>query len=232
MCWGYLTGRASSSLLGVSINPYLILILAALPDIDLVLGVFGIQHRTLTHSLIFWSLAFVPFFVKYRKRSIPYYLAPVQHIIFGDFIVGNNTPPLWPITRYYFNLGYNLLSPENIALEATGLALFLLLMIATKYGRTSFFQKNNKHHALNILAIVPLVSFVVFVYSYGWIADLLVDYGLLRPSRLLDSTPVVIENQLFPYALAMHVILICALSMPLVCRLITRASDMKLKNKS
>jgi len=79
MCWGFVTGRMASSLLHVSTNPYLLLLIAAIPDIDLLLGVFGIKHRTWTHSIILWSLLFLPFFVIYRKSSIPYFVAAVQH---------------------------------------------------------------------------------------------------------------------------------------------------------
>jgi len=231
MCWGYIAGKATSSFLRISFNPYLVLLLAALPDIDLLLGIFGIQHRTWTHSILFWSLAFVPLFVKYRKRSIPYFVAPIQHIIFGDAIVGAWNRPLWPLfTNFNFTLGYSLLSIENIVLEATGLAIFLVLMFATKNGRMSFFE-NNKRKVLNILPIVPLVSFVFFLSSYGWIANMLVDNGILKQTRLLDSIPVVVQHQLFPYAIAMHVLLICALSIPLIWGFKTRSKDMAVNNK-
>ena len=230
MCWGYITGKASSSLLGVSINPYLILFLAALPDIDLLLGVLGVEHRTWTHSIFLWSLVFVPLFVKYRKRSIPYFVAPIQHILFGDAIVGAWNRPLYPLSNFNFSLGHGLLSIENILLEATGLAIFLLLMFATKDGRASFFR-NNRRKALNILPIAPLVAFVIFVYSYGWIANFMIENGLLEPSRLLDSTPILVENKLFPYAIAMHLVLICALIVPMVWGFKTRTKERPVDSK-
>jgi len=224
MCWGYVIGKASSSFLRVSINPYLILFLAALPDIDLLLGVLGVEHRTWTHSIFLWSLVFVPFFVKYRTRSVPYFLAPIQHILFGDVFVGSWNRPLWPVSNVNFASGHSLLSIENIALEATGLVIFLLLMFATKDGRASFF-KNNRHKALNVLPILPLVAFVLFVYSYGWLGTLLVKNDVLEPSQLLDNTPIVVENKLFPYAIAIHLVLICALLAPLIWGFKTRARE-------
>jgi hypothetical protein len=200
----------SSSILGVSANPYLVLFLAALPDIDLLLGILGIEHRTWTHSVLLWSIAFAPFFVKYRKHTIPYFVAPIQHIILGDAIVGSWNTPFWPLSFFNLTLGHGLLSMENIALEAAGLAIFLLLVLATREGRLTFFGKN-KRKVLGILALLPLIGFVFFVYLYDELVDVLVDNHVLMAGELLDSTPTVTKHQLFPYVLAMHLILISVL---------------------
>ena len=81
-----------------------------LPDIDLLLGPFGIPHRTLTHSIIFWSLLFVPFFVKYRVAAFPYFVGVASHILFGDLIVGR-TVFLWPWTEVVVGAGLSIFSP-------------------------------------------------------------------------------------------------------------------------
>jgi membrane-bound metal-dependent hydrolase YbcI (DUF457 family) len=215
MCWGYVTGRATGSLLGVSANPFLLLFLAALPDIDLLLGIFGIQHRTWTHSLLIWSLVFAPLFILYKKRSIPYFIAPIQHIIFGDAMVGSWNRPLWPVSQFNFTLGYNLFSVELFALEAIGLAIFMLLVLATKSGRNRFFTQPSKR-VLAVLPLVMLVGFVVFVMSYAWASDTLVDWKILREDVLIDDLPTTAQNPIFALDLAMHLILIGLLSASLV----------------
>src|SRR5262245_60137552 len=141
MAWGYLIGRSSAIPLKVSINPYILIFLAAIPDIDLLLGLTGIRHRTWTHSVLIWTLIFVPFFIIYRKRSIPYFLAPIQHILFGDFVVGYYNSPLWPVNTSKFSLNYGLLSYENLALEAIGLAGFLLWAVLSADERKKFIAK-------------------------------------------------------------------------------------------
>jgi membrane-bound metal-dependent hydrolase YbcI (DUF457 family) len=215
MVWGYVVGRTSSSILKVSVNPYLLLFLAALPDIDLLLGIVGIQHRTWTHSVLVWSVIFAPLFVMYRKRSIPYFLAPIQHIIFGDAIVGAWNRPLYPISHFNFSLGYGLLSIENIALEAAGLGIFILLVLATKNARRAFFFTSRK--ALAIPSLVFLVGFVMFLFSYSWISEVLLqDFSIFREDRLLDSIPSAVRHPLFPYAIAMHLILMGVISASLV----------------
>ncbi|MFY3740869.1 MAG: membrane-bound metal-dependent hydrolase YbcI (DUF457 family) [Candidatus Nitrosomirales archaeon] len=224
MCWGYLTGKASSSLLRVNANPYLLMFLAALPDIDLLLGIVGINHRTWTHSILLWSVVFVPFFVIYRKRSVPYFIAPIQHIIFGDAIVGAWNRPFYPLSHFNFALGYSLFSIEVVALEAAGLAIFLLLTLATKRARISFFVNSNR----KVLAVLPLVlvaGFVLFILSYSAISDLFVDWGILREDRLLDTVPIAVQHPLFPYVLAMHLILIGILSASLLLSLNKKTSS-------
>src|SRR3989442_5479541 len=126
MCWGYIIGKATSSAFHVKVNPYLLLFLGAIPDVDLLLGIFGIQHRTWTHSILIWSIIFVPFFIKYRATALPYFVSVIQHIAFGDTVVGRNTP-FWPLSDLNLSLGYNLFSPQNLILEGAGLALFFVI---------------------------------------------------------------------------------------------------------
>jgi hypothetical protein len=170
---------------------------------------------------------FDPFFVKYRKRSIPYFLAPIQHIVFGDAIVGAWNRPLYPINHFNLNLGYSLFSVENIALEAAGLAIFLVIVLATKSGRLGFLGA--RRNFLVVPPLVLLVSFVFFMFSHSWITDALVDLGILRESGLLDYVPLAVQHPLFPYAVLMHLILIVVLSAPLLLGFRTRARQRVLK---
>jgi len=214
MCWGYIIGKSSSSLLRVYSNPYLLLFVAALPDIDLLLGIVGIQHRTWTHSLLVWSVLFTPLFVIYRKRSIPYFIALVQHFLFGDAVVGSWNRPLWPISQFNFSLGYSLFSVENVVLEAAGLVIFLSIILATRKGRIHFFMNPNRR-GLVVLPLMFVVGFVLFIFSHSWITDWLVGLGILRADRLLDTLPIAVQHPLFPDIVEMHLILIGILLVPL-----------------
>jgi len=42
-----------------------VLMLAVLPDVDLFLWGFGVEHHTFTHSLFFWFVLFVSFLSVY-----------------------------------------------------------------------------------------------------------------------------------------------------------------------
>lgn len=228
MCWGFITGKLCSSPLGIRVNPFLLLFLAALPDIDLVLGIFGIQHRTWTHSMLFWSLAFIPFFIKYKRTSIPYFAAVISHILLGDAIVGRNNP-FWPIGNFNFSLGYNLLSIQNIALEAAGLAIFLIWVLKSDDTRISFFGKNR--HLWSILPIVPLVGFVMFVYSYEITAGILQEHGIIGQNRLIESVPSIMASPLFSIEAALHVILLAFLTASLVLGFRKQSKEKSLKSE-
>jgi membrane-bound metal-dependent hydrolase YbcI (DUF457 family) len=220
MCWGFICGKLSASALKVTANPFLLLFLGALPDVDLLLGIVGIQHRTWTHSILIWTLVFTPFLAIYRQRAIPYFVATIQHILIGDFIVGAYNRPFWPVSQSNFNLGYSLFSIENIALEAAGLGLMIALILLKKPMQIEFFFESK---LILILPLIMLVTFLFFVFSYDWIADVLVDLRILKETRLLDSVPGALQHPMFPVAVALHIILIGILLTSLVNQVARRA---------
>ena len=217
MVWGYVIGKATSSALHVRVNPYLLLFLGAIPDVDLLLGIFGIQHRTWTHSILIWSIIFVPFFIKYRATALPYFVSVIQHIAFGDSIVGRNTP-FWPLSDLNLSLGYNLFSPQNLILEGAGLALFFVIALRSRNERIFLFEKG-KGAVLAILPIVTLLSFILFSYSYGLTRDFFVDNSLLKPDKLINTTPYIVANRFYPIEVVMHVLLATFLSASMFCKL-------------
>lgn len=225
MAWGYLIGKASSIGLKVNVNPYLLLFLAVIPDIDLLLGLTGIRHRTWTHSVLVWTLIFLPIFIIYRKKGIPYYLATVQHIVLGDFIVGYYNAPLWPVNTSRFSLNYGLLSYENLFMEALGLGLFLAWFLLSKKIRVQFLAKIKKNR-WSILPLVPIAGFIVVALSGNLIIDLFIEYEVIRSRGLLEELPSIMSNALFKVAVALHVILLLFLMVPLVQGL--RASNPQL----
>ena len=99
-----------------------VLMLGVMPDVDLLLGGFGVAHHTFTHSLFFWFVIFAPFSVVFRRKFIPYLVAVVQHFAFGDFFVGE-VMIFWPFSASYFGFNTAMVSVFDVALETAGLLL-------------------------------------------------------------------------------------------------------------
>jgi len=99
-----------------------VLMLGVLPDVDLFLWGFGVEHQTFTHSLFFWFVLFAPFLAVYRGKVIPYFVAVVQHFAFGDFLVGE-VMLFWPFSSSYFGFSNAMMSVFDVALEIGGLLL-------------------------------------------------------------------------------------------------------------
>lgn len=156
--WAYVIARSLSSVLNVRINPYLVMLLGMVPDVDILLQEY-IRHRSITHSIIFWNIAFIPFFIVYRKRSIPYFTAVVQHIMLGDVIVAS-TNILWPL-RYDVGMGYSLLSPFNIIMESIGMGIAVLLIL--RYDRIIIAR--NVNNTQGLIVIIPLLGSMLYLFA-------------------------------------------------------------------
>jgi hypothetical protein len=87
------TARASSRYRSKSgqISIVLLFIAAIVPDADFIFYEF-VGHHTVTHSIIFWSVAYLPLFLRWRMKILPYYLATLSHIL-GDILLGK--PPVF-----------------------------------------------------------------------------------------------------------------------------------------
>lgn len=168
-----------------------------LPDFDLALGVFNIQHRTLTHSLIFWSILFVPVFAKYRWSALPYFVAVTQHIFFGDLIVGR-TAILWPLD-FRLGLGLSVLSPLNLALEAAGLAMFSVIALKRK----ELLSKSSI--ALRIMVIAPLLGFVALASFSDYLLPVFLEGSDAK--HLEKNIPNFLVNPNLQVAILLHLAL-------------------------
>jgi membrane-bound metal-dependent hydrolase YbcI (DUF457 family) len=146
---GYLSGKASAKLQAVKVNVPIILVLSILPDVDILLQPFfpGI-HRGPTHSIIVLSLIFLPIFLIYRKKAVPYFVAIVSHPLIGDFFVGR-TKLLWPL-QTNFGIGIPIASSTNVVLEWSLFLLSMIVMLKTADMRR-FFQP----HLSNLLLCIP-----------------------------------------------------------------------------
>ncbi len=194
--WGYilasLTARAlrlDSAHNSYRFNPYIAMILAVIPDIDIMLYDLGIRHRSITHSILFWLVLFIPFLIVYRKRSLPYLVAVMQHIMVGDIIVGK-TRVVWPL-GYELGLGYSITSSVNITIEMIGIVIMLVL--ARSDGMLAVRRSN-------------IFSIVIIIIVLGSLFYLLIPLPI---SKFRVS-----EN--IPYVVALHVVYSAVLSISFI----------------
>ena len=151
----YLLGKSSAKLLKTNLNIPLILVLAILPDADILLGGSEL-HRGPTHSIITALLIFIPLIAIYRRKALPYLLALLSHSLIADFLIGGQIMLFWPLTTRLFGLNNNgfyigIWNPINITLEWTLFIIATIVMLKTR--DTSKFFLNNK---TNLLLIIPI----------------------------------------------------------------------------
>jgi hypothetical protein len=174
MAWAYVWAVIFAGKNRVKLFIPAILLLAVLPDVDLFFWSYGIEHHTITHSLFFWVVLFVPLLLKYRNSVIPYFVAVLQHFVFGDFVVGV-VMLFWPFSFSFFGFDYAMMSVFDVGLEVLG--LFLALGIAYFDGdlrRLVSVDKRNVFMFFPFLAVVasmlfyavdlPVVSLVSHVF--------------------------------------------------------------------
>jgi membrane-bound metal-dependent hydrolase YbcI (DUF457 family) len=157
MALAYLLSKASAARLKVSPNLPAILVLSIIPDIDILLGSDEF-HRGPTHSAVVALLVFIPLFVVYRKRAVPYFLALLSHGLIGDLIVGGNVQLLWPITASPVSLTpwlpkIEINSPINVAFELTLFTVATIVMFKTKDLQLFFRGKRS-----NLLLTIPIFT--------------------------------------------------------------------------
>jgi len=151
---GYLSGKALSKLLNVNVGISLLFLASTLPDVDLIIP--GVEHRGPIHSIIILFLAFVPAFITYKKRAIPYFTALAQHSLIGDSLTAGGVQMLWPITTTWYGAQIEIASLTNISLEWIFFLACLTVMFKTKDAWTLF-----QHHPSNLLLSVPVLTVLV-----------------------------------------------------------------------
>jgi hypothetical protein len=157
MALAYLLGKGSAKPLKVNINIPLILVLSIIPDIDIILA--PNMHRGPTHSIIAALLVFIPVFIIYRRKAVPYFIALASHFSIADFCIGGKIQLLWPLSLQPFGLHeiggpyISISSPINITLEWTLFAISTIIMFKT--GDLSLFFQNKKS---NLLLTIPIIT--------------------------------------------------------------------------
>lgn len=168
MALAYLLGKSSGKLLKITINIPLVFVLSIIPDVDLIFEVlFNVQlHRGPSHSLVFAFLLFIPFFIFFKKKTIPYFLSLVSHSILADFFVGGQIQLLWPIStkelgasQFIFSL-VRINDPLNIAFELILFIVAILVMLKTR-DILKFFRYNLS----NLLLIIPIFTVLLPTFT-------------------------------------------------------------------
>ena len=147
---GYLTGKIASKSLAVKINLPLLFLASVFPDIDLLIP--GLEHRGPLHSVVVFCFLFIPMFLLYKKRAVPYFVAVIQHSIIGDFLTGG-TQLLWPVSLDMYGLGIGIDSLTNIALEWVLFIISIIIMFKAKDMLSLL-----KRHPSNLILFIPLVT--------------------------------------------------------------------------
>jgi membrane-bound metal-dependent hydrolase YbcI (DUF457 family) len=188
MAIAYLLGKGSSKKLHVNLNIPFLLVLSILPDIDIIYDFLTGSdiHRGPTHSIVVAAVAFIPIFIVYRKKAIPYFLALISHPLIGDFFIGGKLQLFWPISTQQFGLHelgsyyISITSPVNIALE---LSLFLIAtLVLYKSGDWKVFFKADK---TNLVLIIPIATVLLpSTIGYPFSAPLLLTEPLLAFAHL------------------------------------------------
>jgi hypothetical protein len=155
---GYLMGKGVGGLLKRKPNVALLLLLAALPDVDLLIP--GLKHRGPTHSLLISLLIFAPLFVAYGTKAVPYFMALIQNALNGDFIT-EGAQLFWPLTPQVYGLSVEMESLPNFLLEWSFFLIFLPSALQTR-DLYHLFQ----HHLSNLLLVIPLCTVLLPVVLY------------------------------------------------------------------
>ena len=188
MAIAYLLGKGSSKSLRIKLNIPLILVLSILPDIDIIYDFLtGSEiHRGPSHSIVVLTLAFIPIFIVYRKKAIPYFLALISHPIIGDFFIGGKLQLFWPLSTTEYGLHelgsyyISIFSSVNIALELTLFAIATLILYKTSDWRV-FFTSNKT----NMILIVPIATVLLpSTIGYPFSVSLLISEPLLALAHL------------------------------------------------
>ena len=147
---GYLTGKIASKSLAVKINLPLLFLASVFPDIDLLIP--GLEHRGSLHSVVVFCFLFIPLFLLYKKRAVPYFVAVIQHSIIGDFLTGG-TQLLWPVSLDMYGLGIGIDTLTNIALEWVLFIISIIIMFKAK-DMLSLLKRNPS----NLILFIPLMT--------------------------------------------------------------------------
>ena len=122
----------------------------------------------------------------------------MQHILLGDLIVGR-TSIFWPFVEPRLGLALPILSPVNLALEASGLAIFVVMGLRNH----ELFSQQKSYLAL--LPVLPIILFVVLASFGGLLLPLIMEGSDAR--HLERNIPALLQNPNLQAAVVMHLAL-------------------------
>jgi hypothetical protein len=178
MSWAYVWAAIFSGKLKARLFIPLILILGIIPDIDIFLWSFGVEHQSFTHSIFFWVVLFLPVLKFLGWKGFPYLISVLQHFVFGDFIAGG--PMLfWPFSSSSFGFGIAMTSIYNVLVEIGGFLLAVVFM----YFREDL-RRLLSLESRNILMSVPLLALLASMLFFA------VDWSIFPLIAYVGSSPL------------------------------------------
>jgi membrane-bound metal-dependent hydrolase YbcI (DUF457 family) len=131
------------------------------------------MHRAITHSFFFWFIIFVPLFIIFRLKSVPYLVAVVQHFAFGDLLMGGGVMIFWPFSSSFVGFNFAMPSVVDVALETAGLLLAAGIIVG--YGDLRRLLSVDK---INILMLLPLLALLTsaLYFAFQWGVTSLIEY--------------------------------------------------------
>ena len=165
---GYLTGKLASKFLNVPVSLPLLFFASVFPDMDILFSF--IEHRGPMHSVLFCCIVFIPFFLFYKKRVVPYFVAVLQHSLIGDFLTGGSQL-LWPFSNIFYGLDIGIRSTFNVGLEWLFFVIAFLVIFKTKDLAMLL-----KRDSLNFVLLLPLMTVLL---------PIIVNYPLYIPMVLV-----------------------------------------------
>ena len=154
---GYLGGKVSSKVVGVKFSLPLLFLASVFPDFDILFPF--LQHRGPLHSVVVLCLAFVPIFLLFRARAVPYFVAVIMHGLVGDFLTGG-FQMFWPLSTDLFGLAIGMYSLTNVVLESSLFVLAVGVMFKTN-DIMLFFSHGSSNIFLSIPAMTVLLPSVL-----------------------------------------------------------------------
>ena len=120
----------------VRLNLALVFTVSVLPDVDV---------------LFFSFVIFLPFFAKYRRKTIPYFVAFLSHFLIGD-IYYEGIQLFWPFSSDWICLSnFSNRSGVSVVLELALFVMSIIVMLSNKDFQKLLFDTKNR-----IYWLVPL----------------------------------------------------------------------------
>ena len=188
---GHILGTFTSKALKTGVNLPLLITLSVIPDIDLIIR--HLRHRGPTHSIIVAILLFIPFFIIYKKKAAPYFIALVQHFLIGDFLMGGQVQLGWPLTTRLYGIGIRMTGSINITVEWLLFVTSFVILLWSKQ-----ISKLLKQQFYNLLLIIPTSTLILPILIT------LTEYSTIVPIALIP--PHIIYALLFSISMIMVLI--------------------------
>lgn len=176
----YLSGKPFAALLKTRLNLPLLFTVSILPDVDLILQFLEpaiFMHRGPTHSIFTFTVLFIPFFVFYRKKAVPYYVALLSHSMVGDLFTGG-FEMLWPFSEGWFSF----MSVDGTSFTAVASELFLFTVAVPLMFKTNDVQTLLKANNHNVALIIPFGAVLGPMAQLGQGTDMSLPLLLVAPS--------------------------------------------------